>query len=303
MQPDRFTAMTHFVRIVEKGSLTAAARDLGKTLPALSRSLRFLEERLGARLLTRTTRAIALTEFGQQYYDACRRILHDLEDAENLAGETRQVAQGLLRITAPLLFGRMHVAPLAAQFLAAHPRVQLDLHLTDSVVSMVDDGIDLSIRFGELHDSSLIAVPLGYAGRVLCAAPIYWGLHPLPQHPQDLKQHYCLAARGLNQERGWLFRIDDDERYWPISPSLYCNDSSALIRVAQDGGGIAQVMSYHVAADLAAGKLVTALDQCAPKPQPIHAVYPGGKLLPVKVRAILDDWVPKLRTVLSQIEA
>lgn len=303
MQPDRFTAMTHFVRIVEKGSLTSAARDLGKTLPALSRSLRFLEERLGARLLTRTTRAISLTEFGQQYYEHCRRILRDIEEAEGLASETGHVAQGLIRITAPLLFGRMHVAPLVAPFLAAHPRVQLDIHLTDSVVSMVDESIDISIRFGELHDSSLIAIPLGHAGRVLCAAPSYWATHQKPQHPQDLKQHQCLASRGLNQERGWQFRVADEERYWPINTTCFCNDSSTLINVAQDGGGIAQVMSYHVAADIAAGKLVTALEEYAPLPQPIHAVYPGGKLLPAKVRAILDDWVPKLRLVLSQMEA
>lgn len=303
MQPDRFTAMTHFVRIVEKGSLSGAARDLGKTLPALSRSLRFLEERLGARLLTRTTRALSLTEFGQQYYESCRRILRDLEETESLAGEAGHVAQGLVRITAPLMFGRMHVAPLAAQFLAANPRVQIDLHLTDSVVSMVDESIDISIRFGELHDSSLIAIPLGHAGRVLCAAPSYWEAHGMPQHPQDLKQHHCLASRGLNQERGWQFRVEDEERYWPINTTCYCNDASALINVALNGGGIAQVMSYHVAADIAAGKLVTALDQFAPLPQPIHAVYPGGKLLPAKVRAILDAWVPKLRMVLSRMEA
>lgn len=302
MQPDRFTAMTHFVRIVEKGSLTGAARDLGKTLPALSRSLRFLEERLGARLLTRTTRAISLTEFGQQYYEYCRRILHDLEEAESLAGEAGKVAQGLVRITAPLMFGRMHIAPLAAQFLAANPRVQIDMQLTDSVVSMVDEGIDLSIRFGELLDSSLIAIPLGHAGRVLCAAPSYWKAHGKPKHPQDLKQHHCLALRGLNQERGWQFRVADEERYWPINTTCYCNDGAALINVALNGGGIAQVMSYHVAADIAAGKLVTALNKYAPKAQPIHAVYPGGKLLPAKVRAILDDWVPKLRTMLRQME-
>ena len=303
MQPDRFTAMTHFVRIVEKGSLSGAARDLGKTLPALSRSLRFLEERLGARLLTRTTRALSLTEFGQQYYESCRRILRDLEETESLAGEAGHVAQGLVRITAPLMFGRMHVAPLAAQFLAANPRVQIDMQLTDSVVSMVDESIDISIRFGELHDSSLIAIPLGHAGRVLCAAPSYWATHEKPLHPQDLKQHQCLASRGLNQERGWLFRVENEERYWPINTTCWCNDGSALINVAQNGGGIAQVMSYHVAADISEGRLVTALDQYAPQVQPIHAVYPGGKLLPAKVRAILDDWVPKLRMVLSQMEA
>jgi len=302
MQPDRFTAMTYFVRIVERGSLTGAARDLGKTLPAISRSLRLLEERLGARLLTRTTRAISLTEYGQQYFEHCRRILRDIEEAEGLAGETGQVAQGLVRVTAPLLFGRLHVAPLVAPFLAAHPRVQIDMHLTDSIVSMVDDAIDLSIRIGDLHDSSLIAIPLGHVGRVVCAAPSYWPAHGEPQHPQDLKLHNCLTFRGLNQERGWLFRVEGEERYWPINTAFSCNDGSAVISVARDGGGIAQMMSYQVADDVADGKLVPALDSYAPHPLPVHAVYPGGRLLPVKVRALLDEWVPKLRAVLNNIQ-
>jgi len=303
MQPDRFTAMTHFVRIVERGSLTGAARDLGKTLPALSRSLRALEERLGVRLLTRTTRAISLTEFGQQYYEHCRRILRDVEEAEGLASETGHAAQGLVRITAPLLFGRLHVAPLVAPFLAAHPRVQIDLHLTDSLVAMVDDGIDLSIRIGDLHDSSLIAIPLGHVGRIVCAAPAYWSAHGKPHHPQDLKHHHCLTFRGLAQERGWLFRVSDEERHWPINTACFCNDGSAVIRVARDGGGIAQMMSYQVAADLSEGRLEPALQDYAPHPLPVNAVYPGGRLLPAKVRALLDEWVPRLRATLSNPEA
>lgn len=303
MQPDRFTAMTYFVRIVDSGSLTGAARDLGKTLPAVSRSLRLLEERLGARLLTRTTRAISLTEFGQQYYEHCRRILRDIEEAEGWAGEAGRVAQGLVRITAPLLFGRLHVAPLVAPFLAAHPRVQIDMQLSDSIVSMVDDAIDLSIRVGDLHDSSLVAIPLGHVGRVVCAAPSYWAAHGLPQHPQALKQHHCLTFRGLNQERGWLFRIEGEERYWPISTHYYCNDGFAVIGVARDGCGIAQMMSYQVAADIAAGKLSPALEEYAPHRLPVNAVYPGGRLLPAKVRALLDDWVPKLRMVLRNFDS
>jgi len=302
MQPDRFTSMTHFVHIVERGSLTGAARDLGKTLPALSRSLRALEERLGARLLTRTTRAISLTEFGQQYYEHCRRILRDVEEAEGLASETGRAAQGLVRITAPLLFGRLHVAPLVAPFLAAHPRVQLDLHLTDSLVAMVDDGIDLSIRIGDLQDSSLVAIPLGHVGRMACAAPSYWREHGKPQHPQDLKHHTCLTFRGLNQERGWLFRVDGEERHWPINTGFSCNDGAAVISVARDGGGIAQMMSYQLAADLTEGKLDLALHDYTPHPLPVNAVYPGGRLLPAKVRTLLDEWVPKLRAVLSSFD-
>ena len=302
MQPDRFTAMMHFVRIVEKGSLTAAARELGKTLPAISRSLRLLEQRLGARLLTRTTRAISLTEFGQQYYEHCRRILRDIEEAEDFAGETSRVPQGLVRVTAPLLFGRLHVAPLVMPFQAIHSRVQIDMQLADSIVSMVDDAIDVSIRIGDLNDSSLVAIPLGHVGRVVCAAPSYWALHEKPRHPEDLKHHNCLTFRGLNQERGWLFRVEDEERYWPINTTYWCNDGSAVISVARDGGGVVQMMSYQVATDIADGKLTAVLEEYVPHLLPIHAVYPGGRLLPAKVRALLDDWVPKLRAVLNSFD-
>ena len=171
MKEDRLTAMAHFVTIVEKGSLSNAARAMGKSLPALSRSLRALEERLGARLLTRSTRALALTEFGQQYYEHCRRILQDIEAAESLASQSGKIAQGLVRVTAPLLFGRLHVTPLIAPLLKQHPRLQIDLVLSDHIISMVDDAIDLSIRIGDLQDSSLIAIPLGHISRVVCAAP------------------------------------------------------------------------------------------------------------------------------------
>ncbi|MBI5042077.1 MAG: LysR family transcriptional regulator [Gammaproteobacteria bacterium] len=292
--------MTYFVRIVDKGSLSAAARELGKTLPALSRSLRALEERLGARLLTRTTRALSLTEFGQQYFEHCRRILHEVEAAESMAGVARGDVQGLVRITAPLLFGRLHVAPLVAPFLAAHPQVQVDMQLTDRVVSMVEDGIDLAIRIGDLQDSSLVAIPLGQVGRVVCAAPSYWAAHGKPPHPLDLKHHNCLTFRGLNQERGWLFRVADEERYVPIHTNYFCNDGAALISVARDGGGIVQMMSYQVAADLTANALTSALEHCAPHPLPVHAVYPGGRLLPAKVRVLLDEWVSQLRAVLGK---
>ena len=168
--------------------------------------------------------------------------------------------------------------------------------------SMVDDGIDLSIRIGDLHDSSLVAIPLGHVGRVVCAAPGYWREHGKPQQPQDLKQHHCLTFRGLNQERGWLFRVAGDERHCPIHTAFACNDGSAVIGVARDGGGIAQMMSYQVAADLSEGRLESALHDYAPHPLPVNAVYPGGRLLPAKIRALLDEWVPHLRAVLSSFD-
>lgn len=299
MQPDRFTAMAHFVHIVERGSLSAAARDLGKTLPALSRSLRALEERLGARLLTRTTRALSLTEFGQQYFEHCRRILRDVEEAEGLARDTGRVAHGLVRVSAPLLFGRLHVAPLVAQLLAKHPQVQIDLQLTDRVASMVDEGIDVSIRLGDLQDSSLVAIPLGFVRRIVCAAPSYWSARGVPRHPAELGSHQCLTFRGLNQERGWLLSVEGKERHWPIQGNFTSNDGAAIISVARDGGGIAQMMSYQVASELAEGRLNTALDDFVPHASPVHALYPGGRLLPAKVRVLLDEWVPKLRAVLG----
>jgi DNA-binding transcriptional LysR family regulator len=290
--------MAHFVHIVERGSLSAAAREQGKTLPALSRSLRALEERLGARLLTRTTRALSLTEFGQQYYEHCRRILRDVEEAENLARDTGRVAQGLVRVSAPLLFGRLHVAPLVGPVLAAHPQVQIDLQLADRVVSMVDEGIDLSIRVGDLQDSSLVAIPLGHVRRVVCAASDYWLSHGVPKHPRELEAHRCLSFRGLNQERGWLFSVDGEERYWPINANFASNDGAVIITVARDGGGVAQMMSYQVAGELAEGRLGSALEDFSPHASPVHALYPGGRLLPAKVRTVLDEWVPRLREIL-----
>lgn len=299
MRPDRLTAMTHFVRIVERGSLSAAARELGKTLPALSRSLRALEERLGARLLTRTTRALSLTEFGQQYYERCRRILHDVEEAEHLARDTGRVVRGQVRVTAPLLFGRLHVAPLVAPLLAQYPELRVDLQLTDRVVSMVDEGIDVSIRIGDLQDSSLVAIPLGQVRRIACAAPAYWARHGTPDHPRELAAHRCLAFRGLNQERGWLFSVNGDERHWPVAGPFASNDGAAVIAVAQAGAGVAQMMSYQIAGELAAGRLVPVLDAFAPHASPVHALYPGGRLLPARVRALMDAWVPPLRQVLQ----
>jgi DNA-binding transcriptional LysR family regulator len=250
--------------------------------------------------LTRTTRALALTEFGQQYFEQCRRILRDIEEAEGLAGETGRTVQGLVRISAPLLFGRLHVTPLVSPFLARHPRVQIDLQLTDRAVSVVDEGIDVAIRIGDLHDSSLVAIPLGQVTRIVCAAPRFWAAHGKPRHPRNLKNYHCLTFRGLSQERGWLFRVDDDERHWPINSVFSSNDGSAVIRVARDGGGIAQMMSYQIAAEITGRKLEPALTTFAPHALPVHAVYPSGRLLPAKVRALLDAWIPAMRKVLDR---
>jgi DNA-binding transcriptional LysR family regulator len=299
MKEDRLTAMAHFVAIVEKGSFSNAARALGKTLPALSRSLKALEERLGARLLTRTTRSIAVTDFGQQYYEHCRRILQDIEVAESLAGQASGVAQGLVRVTAPLLFGRLHVAPLVAPLLAEYTRLEIELMLSDHVLSMVDDAIDVAIRIGDLEDSSLIAIPLGHVSRVVCAAPAYWKKHGKPVHPEELEDHACLLFRGF-QQRGWLLRHEGEERYWPLSPRYACNDGAAVLSVARAGTGVIQMMSYQVAEDIAAGTLEPALEDFAPHPLPVHAVYAGGKLLPAKIRTLLDVWVPQLREVIQK---
>lgn len=299
MKEDRLTSMLHFVRIVETGSLSQAARAVGKSLPAISRSLRTLEERLGTRLLTRTTRAIALTEFGQQYFEHCRRILRDIDEAENLASATGKIVQGQIRISAPLFFGRLHIAPLIAPFLLSYPRVQIDLLLNDAIVNMIDDGIDLSIRIGELQDSSLVAIPLGHVARVVCATPRYWKQHGKPQLPNDLKSHQCIAFRGLGQERGWLFQQNGEEKLWPIQPVHISNDGAAVLTVARDHGGVVQMMTYQVADDLQHKKLVSVLEQFSPRGLPVHIVYPTGKLLPAKVRAILDEWVPKLRQKLA----
>jgi DNA-binding transcriptional LysR family regulator len=285
---DKLRAMAAFVRIVEAGSLTAAAEALGVSGPSVVRQLAALERALDVRLLNRTTRRIALTEEGRDYYERCKRILADLEEAEAAAGDRRGAPRGLLRITAPVLFGRMHVTPLAAAFVGAHPGVTVDFLLVDRVVNLVEEGLDLGVRIGALADSSLVAAPLGEVRRVVCASPGYLARAGAPRAPHELRDHACLRFSGLGSTHEWTFVVAGRRVSVPVAGPLSGNQAEPLVEACADGLGIGMFLSYQVAPLVAAGRLRPLLAECCPPPVPVSAVYPHAKLLPARTRRFVD---------------
>ena len=285
---DRLTPMLTFVRIVEAGSLSAAARTMDRSLPAVCRSLAQLEERLGARLLNRTTRRIGLTDAGTQFYERCRRIVAELDEAEAGVTAQRLEPQGALAVSAPLLFGRMHVAPAVTALLTRHPKVTASLLLTDHLVNLVEAGIDVAVRIGRLADSSLVARRLGAIPRVVCAAPAYLERRGTPRTPEELERHDCIRFTDLTPGREWPFVAEEVERRVKVTGPLTTNNGDVAIAAAEAGLGLVMVLGYQVEAQLARRALVRVLREFEPPPSPVQAVYPSGRLVPAKLRAFLD---------------
>ncbi|HSD52624.1 MAG TPA: LysR family transcriptional regulator [Burkholderiales bacterium] len=287
---DKLRAMDTFVRIVESGSLTAAAGALEVSGPSVVRLLAALERALDARLLNRTTRRIALTDEGRDYYERCKRILGEVEEAEAAAGNRRGAPRGLIRVTAPVLFGRMHVAPLAAAFTRTHPGVAVDFLLVDRVVNLLEEGLDLGVRIGELADSALVAVPVGEVRRVVCASPSYLARAGIPRAPRDLRTHACLRFGGLGPTHEWTFFEAGRRITVPVAGPLSGNQAEPLVDACVDGLGIGNFLSYQVAPLVAAGRLKLVLAAWCPPPVPVSVVYPHAKLLPARTR-LLVDWL------------
>jgi DNA-binding transcriptional LysR family regulator len=285
---DRLTPMLTFVRIVEAGSLSAAARAMERSLPAVCRSLAQLEARLGARLLNRTTRRIGLTDAGAQFFERCRRIVAELDEAEASVAAASLAPRGALAISAPLLFGRMHVAPAVTALLARHPQVTAHLLLTDHLVNLVEAGIDVAVRIGRLADSSLIARRLGAIPRVVCAAPDYLARRGAPAAPDALERHDCIRFTDLTPGREWPFVVDEVERRVKVNGPLATNNGDVAIAAAEAGLGLVMVLGYQVESQLASGTLVRVLREFEPPPSPVQAVHPSGRLVPAKLRAFLD---------------
>jgi DNA-binding transcriptional LysR family regulator len=296
---DRLDAMTAFVAAVEGGSLAAAARRLRRSPAAITRAITALEDHLGNQLLRRTTRSLKLTEAGEQYIVACRRILADLAEAERVAAGERATPRGLLALTAPVAFGRLHVRPIVDAFLAAHPEVQVRMTLVDRLVHVIEEGIDVAVRIGELPDSSLIALRVGEVRRVVCASPAYLERRPAPTEPADLAGHQCIAFSQLVPGDRWMFA----RGHVDLPARLAVNTVDAAIGSALAGGGVTCALSYQVDAELRRGALVELLAEHAPPPVPVHVVYPSGSVLSAKVRAFVDFALPRLRKALSGIAA
>jgi DNA-binding transcriptional LysR family regulator len=285
---DQFKQISTFVDVVAKGSLSAAARAEGIAPAMIGRRLDALEERLGVKLLQRTTRKIALTHEGTAFLEDCQRILAELEDAEAAVSERSAKASGHLTISAPAGFGRQHVAPLLPSFLAEHRDVTLTLNLNDRVVDMIGEGVDVAIRIAALSDSNLIGVKLADNKRVVVASPAYVKRHGVPTSLDDLAQHNCLAISGQGSQRGWTFRQNGKNVTLKVAGNMVCNDGEVLHDWALDGKGLAWRSMWEVGAEIESGKLVTVLDEFAAPGNDIYAMFAQRRHLPLRIRALVD---------------
>jgi DNA-binding transcriptional LysR family regulator len=285
---DRFRALQTFVRIVDGGSLSAAARSLGVSLPAVVRTLATLEEHLGTRLLNRTTRRIGLTDAGSEYYQRGRQLLSELEETELAAASARQKPTGTLSVTAPVMYGRLNVVPLLAEYRRRFPAVAIRLLLLDRNVSLLEEGIDVAIRIGHLADSSLVATRLASVRRVLCASPAYLKARGTPAHPRELSSHDCLAAGALTAGDTWQFREGQRALAVRLRAGFASNSVDAVIAMAESGQGVGIALSYQIAQQVAQRKLKIILEGYEPEPLPVSAVTPHGRLTAAKVREFVS---------------
>lgn len=287
--------MTILLAVVDAGSLSGAARRLAMPLPTVSRKVAELETHLNTRLLLRTTRQLSLTEAGASYVAACRRILEEIGEAERIATGEYTAPKGELVVTGPVVFGRLHIVPVVAEFLAQYPEIDVKLVLTDRVVHMMDEQIDVAVRIGQLPDSTMVAMNVGAVRRVVCASPAYLASHGAPATPQDLAGHNCISFEVLESKRAWVFGSGKKELSVPVRSRLAVNTAEAAIAAAMLGVGLVRVLSYQVADAMKRQALDVVLQTYESAPLPVNLVHKGQTPLPLKLRAFLDFVAPRLR--------
>jgi DNA-binding transcriptional LysR family regulator len=285
---DRLEAMNVFVAVADLAGFAPAARRLGLSPAGVTRMVAALEERLGTRLLQRTTRSVTLTDAGARYLERARRILVEVAEAESAAQAELTVPTGRLTVTAPMVFGRLHVAPLMSAFVAAHPAVTGDLTCSDRIVNLVDHGIDVAVRIGALEDSSDIARTIGSTRRVVVAAPSYLARRNRPRAPADVAGHDIIQFTALTPTPEWRFEKGGETERASFAPRYVTNSADAAIAHAEIGGGLAMVFSYQVEPAIRAGRLDVVLAAFEPPPRPIQLVYPTTRLVSAKVRAFVE---------------
>jgi DNA-binding transcriptional LysR family regulator len=293
---DRLDVLTIFVAVAERQSFAEAARQLSRSPASVTRAVAALEERLQTRLFNRTTRSVALTDAGVRYLDSCRRLLATYGELEAVTFAERVEPRGWINVTAPVMFGRLHVLPLVRSFLSDYPQVDVRLLLLDRVVSLVDEGLDLGVRIGQLPDSSLQAVRVGQVRRVVCASPQYIARNGVPVTPRDLGSHSVVACTAVTPiPDRWSFHRPGGVTSVAITPRLVVNTTAAAVDAALDSLGLTCILSYQAEPHAAAGRLQTVLVEYEPPPTPIHIVRPEGRHLPAKVRLFLDHVAEGLR--------
>ena len=299
---DRLDAMSILVKVVETGSLSAASRRLGAPLPTISRKISELEAHLDARLLIRSTRKLILTDAGAAYVAACKRILEQVGDAERAASGEYSTPKGDLIITAPIVFGRLHVLPAITEFLAMYPEIDVRLVLSDRNMDLIGDQIDIALRVGPLPDSSLVATRVGAVSRVVCGSPAYFAAHGIPKAPAELSALTAVVFDALGSASSWNFLMPGSKAVQAVAirSRLAVNTAEAAIDAAIAGVGVTRVLSYQVAHAVVQRKLQIVLPNYEPDPLPVSLVYGGQGLLPLKIRAFLDFAAPRIRARLER---
>jgi DNA-binding transcriptional LysR family regulator len=291
---DRWQAMRVFVQVVDSGGFAPAAKVLHMSPPSVTRAIAKLEDQIGTRLLVRTTRSLKLTAAGEGYVADCRRILTEIAEAEaNAAGSFTHPA-GLLTVTAPALFGRIHVLPVILDFLDLYPAMQVKTAFVDRVTNLVEEGLDVAVRIAALPASGLVARRIGSIRQVLCGSPDYFARHDEPEKPEDLAGHRIIGRDGLFGHAEWLFGKDSSIRV-PVSARLICNTNDAAIAAAVAGWGLSRFQSYQVAPEIQAGRLKIVLADYEREPVPIHIVHSEGRMVSARVRAFVDFAAERLR--------
>jgi DNA-binding transcriptional LysR family regulator len=300
---DRIDAMRVFVAVLDEGSLAAAGRKLGRSPATVSRAVAFLEGHVGVQLLHRTTRSSRLSEAGERYAAACRRVLTDLEEADILAAGERSAPRGTLTLTAPLVSGEKVLRPILNDFLDVYPAVSANLYLLDRPVNLIDEGIDVALRIAHLPDSSMVATRVGEVRRVIVAAPSYLAKHPRIDEPGDLAKQQIIAFGQFGVD-SWSFPPVDGStlpRIVQFTPRLVVNTVRAAVASAIEGRGVTRPLSYQVAEHVRDGRLQILLRSAEPAPLPVHVVTPQGRLSVPKVRAFVDFVVPRLRAQFARL--
>lgn len=293
---DKLTGIAMFVRVVEEQSFSKAADSLGLSKSTVSKQIRRLEDRLGVRLLNRTTRSMSLTEAGQTFYERCREIIEQAEQAELEVAAAQDEPAGRLSVSAPMSFGQRHVAPTLAPLLQRHPKLKLDLTLTDEQVDIVAEGYDVALRIAKLPDSSLIARRLAAAPRVLVGSPEYLERRGTPSHPRDLAEHDCLLYSLQRSGDSWVFQRGDEVDTVRVQGSLRANNGDVLRRAVVDGLGMTMLPTFLVDDEIADGRLVRVLPEWDDLSLAVYAVYPHSRHVSTKVRAFVDFLVERYRT-------
>lgn len=298
---DKMEAIISFVEVARCGCFSRASRSIGVPLPTVSRRVAELEEALGARLFHRSTRQVVLTEAGNEYFQTCQRLLDELKEADEKVGGEYRSPRGELCVTAPFGFGRVHLQPVALEFLKAYPDIDLKLMLVDRVVDLVAEHVDVALRISELADSSMVAKNVGQIGMVVYGAPGYLEQYGVPEHPDDLINHSAISWAALGPFKTWLFRESGVDTMFPIRVRVTTTMPDSALEAAVEGLGLVQLTTYQAADAVRAGKLVPVLRDFECPSTPVNLVYPSNRSVPLKLRAFLDFAAPRLAVRLKLI--